>query len=89
MRHQHDKGANRKTTQLSAGQEEAQRSHRGSVAKGSVERFGVGIEKVLYVCETLDLKLLRFLLDHLSAQQEIKPSTHLQAEPFLHIFVRT
>lgn len=41
-----------------------QQSHRGSVAKSSVEWFSVGVEQVLYVCETLNLKLLRFLLNH-------------------------
>lgn len=47
-----------------------QQPHRGSVAERSVKGFSVGIEKVLYVRETLDLELLRLLLDHLSAQTQ-------------------
>lgn len=43
----------------------AQYSHRSSVAKSSVEWFSVWVEKVLDVCETLDLKLLGLLLNHL------------------------
>ena len=48
-----------------------QQSHRSSVAKSTVERFSVWVEKVLNVCETLDLKLLWFLLDHLPEQHDM------------------
>lgn len=50
-------------------------SHRSSVAKSSVERFGVWIEKLLYVCETLDLKLLWFLLNHLPTRHNMTSNT--------------
>ena len=52
--------------------------HRGSVAKSSVEGFGVWIEKVLYVRQTLDLKLLWFLLYHLPARHNM--TSNIQTE---------
>lgn len=48
-----------------------QRSHRSSVAKRSIERVSVRVEKLLDICQTLDLKLLWFLLNHLPAQHNI------------------
>lgn len=54
---------------------DVQQSHRSSVAKSSVERFSVRVEKVLYVCETLDLKLLWFLLNHLPTQHGMASNT--------------
>lgn len=51
-----------------------QQPHRSSVAKSSVERLIVWIEKVLYVCETLDLKLLWLLLNDFPTQKNM--TTH-------------
>ena len=42
-----------------------QGSHRGSVAEGCVERLSVGVEQLLHVGQTLNLKPLRLLLYHL------------------------
>lgn len=39
--------------------------YRGSVSKGSVKGLCVGVEQVFDVCQTLDLELLRFFLNHL------------------------
>lgn len=56
-----------------------QKSHRSSVAKSSVERFSVWVEQVLYICETLDLKLLWFLLNHLPAQHDMTSNTYYKS----------
>lgn len=51
-------------------------SYRSSVAKSSVERLIVWIEKVLYVCETLHLKLLWLLLNDFPTQKNMTHPLH-------------
>ena len=46
-------------------------SYRSSVAEGCVEGFSAGVEQMLDVRQTLDLKLLRLLLDHLPGVREM------------------
>lgn len=50
-------------------------THSRSVAKSSVEGFSVWIEQMLYVGETLNLKLLWLLLNHLPAQHNMTSNT--------------